>query len=403
MNVRLIIGGVAVVVAAILLAACDESAPPQSAPIIPSPATNPAPSPPLIPNRPAVEPTTPIKMEKPRLLGPVAPAIVEVPEQMPEPTIRVRLTAEEDAPPYVDHHKYRGTIQTIQLPTGKYVAINVVPIESYLTGVLARELYGSWTLETYKTQAVAARTFALYQMLTVSKEHLWDVNNDESSQMYGGIKGETAKSRSAVAATRGMVLTAKWKNQTGIFCTFYSACTGGATQDPWDAWGDMPVSPLAARKVGAIDESCPKYNWPTMTLSKLDMSRAIQSWGQRNSIAYLATLGLIRNVQIAKRNAITGRPTELTLTNAGNRSVPIRAEEFRQAMIYDPTGAASKPPSSFFGITDAGDAILLTHGRGYGHGIGMSQWGAQALALDGYSAGKILAFYYPGSTAKNLW
>jgi stage II sporulation protein D len=384
-----------------LLTACEQPASAPESPIGPpmaAPATRPS-----VAAKPVAAPVAPIRMEKPKLLGPVAPAVVAVPATMEEPIIRVRLTKEEDAPPVVDRYRYHGTIHMVQLPTGKYVAINAVPIEHYLAGVLAKELYGSWNLETYKAQAVAARTFALYQMRTAPGDHLWDVNNDESSQMYGGIRGETAKSRAAVAQTRGTVLTTTWKGQTGLFCTFYSACAGGASQDPWEAWGDMPVGPLAARRLGTVDNDCPKYSWPTMALAKADLSRAIESWGRRNSVEYLATLGQIRSVQITKHNAVTGRPTEMTLTGVNNRSVPIRAEEFRLALIYDPDGVAPKPPSSFFNLKDAGAELLLTNGRGYGHGIGMSQWGAQALALQGHSASQILAFYYPGSVAKHLW
>jgi len=390
-----------------LLAACQETPLAPPAPIVPPPAATTAPAPAtthsqtIMPPGPAV--AAPVKMEKPRVLGPVAPAIVVVPPAMAEPVIRVRLTAEEDVPLVIDHHKYHGTVQTVQLPTGKYVAINTVAIEHYLAGVLAKELYGSWSLETYKCQAVAARTFALYQLRTASKDRLWDVNNDESSQMYGGIKGETARSRAAVAQTHGQVLTTTWKNQRGIFCTFYSSCAGGATQDPWEAWGDMPVGPLAARRVGAIDGNCPKFAWPTLELTKADLARSIAAWGQRNGVAYLATLGPIRSVQITRRNTVTGRPTEISLTSAAGRTVPIRAEEFRLALIYDPAGTAPKPPSSFFDVVDAGSGVWLTHGHGFGHGIGMSQWGAQAMALQGYSAGQILAFYYPGAVPATLW
>jgi stage II sporulation protein D len=398
------IGFLTLGVALSVLCACEQSAPLEPTPIGPiGPPAAVAPAPRLVPPASRVELPPPIRMEKPRLLGPVAPAIVAVPAAMEEPILRVRLTAEEDAPPVMDRHRYYGTIEIVRLPTGKYVAINAVPIEHYLAGVLAKELYGSWALETYKAQAVAARTFALYQMKTAARDRLWDVNNDESSQMYGGIRGETAKSRAAVAQTRGTVLTTTWKNQTGLFCTFYSACAGGGTQDPWEAWGDMPVGPLAARRLGAIDDDCPKYSWPTIALSKEDLSRSIESWGRRNGVAYLAALGPIRSALITKRNAVTGRPTEITLTGVNKRSVPIRAEEFRLALIYDPDGAAPKPPSSFFNIKDAGAELLLTNGHGYGHGIGMSQWGAQALALQGKTAREILAFYYPGSIARHLW
>ncbi len=114
-------------------------------------------------------------------------------------------------------------------------------------------------------------------------------------------------------------------------------------------------------------------------------------------------MGPIRSVTISKRNAETGRPTEFLLTDIANHHVPIRAEEFRQSLIYDPIGEAPKPLSSFFDIQDAGASINLVNGRGHGHGIGMSQWGAQALALQGRTHTQILAFYYPGASLRELW
>jgi stage II sporulation protein D len=358
-------------------------------------------------------PETPIRLEKPRVIGPVTPALVAVPDQMPEPMIRIKLTEESDTPPTVRRTAYRGRVEILRVPAGgvpgaplKYVAINTVPIESYLQGVLAREMYGSWSLEAFASQAIAARTFALYALKTqamTSPGKPWDVSDDEGSQMYGGIAGETAKSRAAVAATRGQVLVLTRGGTAGIFCARYSACSGGASQDPFDAWGDSPLPPLSARLLGDIDDNCPKFHWPAMTVSKADITRCMQSWGQRNGFTYLTRLGPIRSVTIAKRNPATGRPTELAVTDTAGRSAPIRAEEFRIALLTDPAGDAPKPPSSFFDIRDAGSAIILYNGRGYGHGIGMSQWGAQALALQGKTHNQILGFYYPGASLRQLW
>jgi SpoIID/LytB domain protein len=395
---------------AALVVSCQE--PRRAETLIATPTTSPA----TQPMRKKVEPpTTPIKFEKPRLLGPVAPAIVCLPEEMAEPVIRVRLTEEEDRPPVVRKTAYRGRIETIRLADGKFVAINVVPMDAYLAGVLAKELYGSWSAETYRAQAIAARTFALFQMYADggvsgggAKSRQWDVGNDESSQMYGGIAGETTKSRQAVADTRGRVLMASVRNvrgeeQQGIFCSFYSACIGGASQDPFEAWGDPSIAPLTARKVGSIDDNCPKFAWPTISVSKSDITRCIRSWGERNAFNYLMALGPIKSVTIGKRNPATGRPTELTLTDITGRTAPIRAEEFRLALVRDPLGIAPKPFSSNFNLADAGASVELVNGRGYGHGIGLSQWGAQALALKGYSYTQILAFYYPTATLHQLW
>ena len=87
------------------------------------------------------------------------------------------------------------------------------------------------------------------------------MNNDESSQMYGGIAGETAKARAAVSDTRGQVLTAVSNGKSGIFCSRYSACIGGASQDPFDAWGDPSVGPLAARSWGMSTTTRDRYLW----------------------------------------------------------------------------------------------------------------------------------------------
>ncbi len=346
----------------------------------------------------------PAHLEKPPVLGPVGPSIVILPPHMAEPAIRVRLTGEEDRPPAIARGRYRGRVDALKLADGKYVAVNVLPLDAYVQGVLAKELYASWEPAAYRAQAIAARTFALYELLTDGRSKLWDVNDDESSQMYGGITGETAKSRTAVADTRGQVLMATLDGKTGIFCSRYSACIGGATQDPYDAWGDATVGPLAARVVGNVDDNCDKYIWKTeFVATRADVTRCIRSWGVRNGFVYLQALGNIMQVRISKKNSDTGRPTEFLLTDSAGNSAPIRAEEFRLALLTDPAGKAPKPYSSFFEIRAEGDTFVMWNGRGYGHGIGMSQWGAQALAKQGQTHNEILGFFYPGAALRAEW
>ena len=322
----------------LLLVSCQEppAAPPPIQP--PKPVTLvPAPT----PVRPKPVAPVVVQLEKPRLLGPVTPAIVTLPERMGEPLIRVKLTEEMDARPVI-RKAYRGRIETIELPNGNYVAINVVPIDAYLEGVLPKEILNSWEPATFRAQAVAARTFALYQMLTDTKDKPWDVSNDVTSQMYGGIAGETRNSREAVDETRGQVLTATFHGSTGIFCSFYSACTGGATQDPFEAWGESPVSTLAARKIGDLESfsASSHFTWPAMLIPKADISRCVRSWGERNGFTHLTALGEIRSVVITRRNAVTGA-ADGDGARAGRPmprggQPPIRAEEFRQMLIYDP-------------------------------------------------------------------
>lgn len=397
----LLLGALVITLTSLLLACPESGSPRGPGGLIEPPPTQPGTLP--GPSRHELPPT-PIRMNKPKVLGPVAPAIVLLPENMGEPAIRVRLTGERDQPPVIKQ-KYRGQVEVVQLANGKYVAVNTLPMDSYLQGVLAKEIYASWSGETFRAQAMAARTYALFQLCTGDrKARAWDVSNDESSQMYGGIAGETRKSRDAVASTRGLVLQTMHNKQTGIFCTFYSSCSGVASQDPWEAWGDASVGPLKARALGDVDRICPeKYNWSGIVITKADIARCVAAWAQRNGIPYMTHLAGVRSVTISKRNAATNRPSEFAITDQKGRCVPIRAEEFRLALLYDPAGAAPKPWSSHFEIQDAGDKIVLVNGHGYGHGIGMSQWGAENLARKGWSHKQILAFYYPGSTVHKAW
>jgi len=361
-------------------------------------------TPPPVPPAAIAPPTPkPVVLTKPPMLGPVIPNIVILPAHMDEPEIRVKLTAESDSPPAIVRSQYRGRIDILRLANGNYVAVNSLPLESYVEGVVVKELLGSWAPATFRAQAIAARTFALFQMMATGPARQWDVNSDQSSQVYAGITRNTT-ALTAVAATRGQVLTATVNGKTGIFCSFYSACIGGASQDPFEAWGDPSVPPLAAHLTGNVDDNDKQFNWDRdFVATQADVTRCVQNWGARNSFPYLQALGNVVSVIISKRNQTTRRPTELLLTDAAGKSAPIRAEEFRLALLNDPTGKAPKPYSSNFEIRPQGDTFVMYNGHGFGHGIGMSQWGAQNLALKGYSHTQILSFFYPGSGLQQLW
>ena len=348
-------------------------------------------------------PPVPPVLPKPRCLGPVDPAIMVIPTTIAEPWIRVRLTPALAYVPKINAANYRGRIEIDRLADGKFVAINVVPIESYLAGVLSKELYPSWSPTAYRAQAVAARTYALYQIATTPRNRAWNVTGTVASQMYGGKRGESTTAWNAVLATKGLVMETTEYGRTGIFCAFYSACNGGASQSPYDAWGDAPVQTLPEKVTGNIDSACPKFRWPPMRIGKWTITDAVRRWGARNGLPYLADLGLVRNVFISHYNRATGRPTEITFTDIHGHSGTMRAEEFRLALLTDPAPGIPKPPSSFFRIENDGNFIVLTHGRGFGHGIGLSQWGDEALAQRGYSAAQILNYYYPKSFIHREW
>ncbi len=386
----------------LLLAGCQSSSSQMALPPPPSignPPTSGTTSPAIAPAFPPI----PAILPKPAILGPVYPAIVPVSWQRTEPSIRVAITQPQPTAPRLDPRFYRGRVEVVRLPTGEYVGLNVLPIEDYLAGVLSRELYGSWQPAAYRAQAIAARTYALYQMRTFGLTHAWDVTGTQNSQVYGGMRAETPRAWAAVRATWGEVMFAHQGTLRGIFCAFYSACTGGATQTPSDAWGDENAPTLTARIVGPVDADCSKYSWPPMTISKALVTQAVTLWGKKNSLLYLSELGPISTVQITQRNDITNRPTVVTFTDIYGHQGAMRAEEFRLALVTDPNRNVPAPPSSNFDIRNTPDSIVLYNGHGFGHGIGLSQWGAQEFALKGLSARYILNFYYPTETIHKLW
>jgi stage II sporulation protein D len=153
-----------------------------------------------------------------------------------------------------------------------------------------------------------------------------------------------------------------------------------------------------------VDDNDKRFNWDRdFAATQEDVTRCVRNWGARNNFPYLQALGNVVSVVISKRNLATRRPTELRLTDAGGKSAPIRAEEFRLALLNDPAGKAPKPYSSNFEIRAQGDTFVMYNGHGFGHGIGMSQWGAQNLALKGYTHTQILAFFYPGAGLQQMW
>ena len=199
-------------------------------------------------------------LAKPPMLGPVEPNMVVLPPRIDEPEIRVRLTDEEDRPPVIPAGKYRGRVDVLRLATGKYVAVNSLPLESYLQGVVAKELLPNWSPATFRAQAIAARTFALFEMSADGRLKPWDVSDDQSSQVYGGIAGENAAARAAVAETGQRVLTATIAGQTGIFCAATPPASA-ALPRPLRSLGRPLRPPLAAHLTGTVDVNSARFNW----------------------------------------------------------------------------------------------------------------------------------------------
>lgn len=290
----------------------------------------------------------------------------------------------------VDQTFYRGRLRL--LAAGDvFVIVNHVDLESYLAGVLSEELYPHWLPTTYRALAVAARTFALYHMKTTGVGKDYDVGDDQGSQVYGGASAESERAWQAVRATHGQVLTFGPPSQERIFMAQYSACCGG-TVNPASVIRDaQTVPPLAGGQVCQDCRYCPRFRWGPVRLNKADIYRAA-------SAAYpaAAALGGLETVRTTSTTSY-GRPVWMDLVGPSGKSVRLRAEDLRLAVLRDGRGAARQLNSMNCHVVDAGRAIEFTDGKGFGHGVGLCQWGAQGKAEQGWTAEEILQFYYPGA------
>jgi stage II sporulation protein D len=290
----------------------------------------------------------------------------------PEVSLRARGPIELRAGRTVRH--YRGSF-TVRADGNTLRFINRVGIEEYLYGVVTKESVPSWPIEALKTQAIASRTYALYQVQH-RQQREYDMVDDEGSQVYGGTDGEHVSGRRAVDETRGMVLVYKGKP---IYAMFTSN-TGWHTGDPKFIF-DQPLAYLAA---------VPDPYSPSEQLGR---------WTRKHSAAEVRRALADIGVRLGPLRAI--RPQ---FTCPSGRIVRVAIEDDRgpHAMRTRPTLArALKLPEILLDIRRDGDTFVFA-GGGFGHGVGLSQWGAKHMASKGFTAPEILDFYYRGTELTTL-
>jgi len=291
---------------------------------------------------------------------------------------------------------YRGSLRLVPVGDGSLIdVINDVPIDDYLKGVLASELYRPWHIQTYFAQAVVARTYALYQSHTEGLGRYWDMWPDERSQVYGGIPAETDKSRSAAAETAGLVLT-YGPGEGTIFETYFSSDCGGVTQSASDAFDGPRIPPLQSHAEPGCDAMSPHANWGPIAISRPELTRRLRLWAVRRSPQRPETdMAEVADVQLAAVNPL-GRPTRFRITDAAGATYILAAEEMRTAFNTEPT-PGNMLPSSFCKVTvqPDQDQVVFYDGHGLGHGVGMCQWCAEQHATDGWDYVRILMDAYP--------
>ena len=304
---------------------------------------------------------------------------------------RPRFALERGGHFTIDGVAYRGEIFLLPSGSDAFQLVNRLDMESYLAGVLAKELYPDWPIEAYRALAVAARTFATYHSLTYGASHEYDLGSTQAAQVYGGLAAETAKAWQALHSTRGQILAWGEDGDERVFLAQYSSCCGGRVNAADAIRNARDIPPLQGGQVCPYCGDSPRYRWPAVRFAKADIHRALVHCYQ--AAASLSGVAEIRPVE----RTTYGRVIWVDVLDASGASIRLRAEDIRLALLRANVPDARNLYSMNCRWRDAGDAIEFYDGRGFGHGVGLCQWGARGMAAAGATGEQILRFYYPGA------
>ena len=315
-------------------------------------------------------------------------------------TRRLVIQPQNGQPFMINHNqKYRGELEIIANSDNKTLTvINNVPLEAYLAGVVASEMPSYWEAEALKAQAIAARTYCLYIKSRFGKNRSWDVKATQANQVYRGVRAETVRTNDAVNSTFGMVLCCEQESGCEPFGTYYSSVCGGHTENSENVFGDK-FEPLKGVDCPYCRESTKSslFYWPDVKLSKKIVNKNILE--RYPSLKELGTINKIEVVKESKYNGNLTRITSVKLVGSTGKTGFLRAEDLRLAI--DSSG--TKIQSTCCAIVSLEKEFLFVAGKGFGHGVGLCQYGAREMARQGKTAEQILSFYYPGGRIKNLY
>ena len=292
--------------------------------------------------------------------APVAPAIPALPEG---------LTLDEAGVPQ---------LKVYSLSEETHVQMDA---ETYIAGVLAGEMRNDWPEQALKAQAILARTFVMNFIAT--KDSMYegaDISTDVTEAQAYAPKLVNARVQAAVDETRGKVVS--YRGQ--LANTWFHAHSGGATETATVGLDYRENPPYIQSVPSEESEDAPEEvkRW-TAAFSKDDVRRAARETG--------ADVGEIETVRVGETGA-SGRADTLIIdgqpVKAANFRVRIGADKLKSVMLTD---------------IRVSDETVTFEGRGYGHGVGMSQWGAYAMAKNGANAEEIISHYFKDVDVVKIW
>ena len=335
---------------------------------------------------------------------------------------------------FMNSNRWYGGFRYERINGGSLTIVNMVELDDYVKGILPYEMSASWPIEALKVQAVCARSYSLASRNGKHRGYHFDLCNSNCCQVYLGLARANANSDAAVDETRGQVARYDGKIAT---CFYYSS-NGGASEASSTVWGgSQSTYPYL---VGVIDpyeatvaDQIGGYRW-TRTYTAADLTAKLNAKGYKCSTVVSAKVSTYTD---------TGNPKTITFTDSAGKNYTLTARAMvtmlsLRSYHYDFAGAESTGEipvnedeivpntSGLYAIDGDGnlipigdDVYIITadgtqsldagstpvsgssftiSGSGYGHNVGMSQWGAYAMAKQGFGYEEILCFYYTGIT-----
>lgn len=275
----------------------------------------------------------------------------------------------------VGESAYFGRIEIRRGAAGDLLVVNRLPMEVYLLGIIGAEMPAEWPIEALKAQAVASRTYALYRLMNArAANRSFDLSSTVVSQVYRGAEVMGPSTKAAVESTRGQVLS---YDREFVEALFHSTC-GGHTLSSRSHFGG--ARPYLAGRPCPWCRSSERYRWNTK-MKWSTVAKKLESAG-----VALAPVRNLRRDSEAKKVRLEDR--------RGKRY--INARTVRKALGW--TGLYSER----FRADKKGPEVHF-EGRGYGHGVGMCQWGAKGMAEVGKTYKEILAYYYQGTRLEQIY
>lgn len=294
----------------------------------------------------------------------------------------------------INNKKFRGRIKLINID-GLVKIINQISLEDYIKGVMTKEMpvgKGNENYEALKAFAIAARTYAINKVFN-SKTY-YDLLPDIRDQVYGGADAEHPLSNRAVDETEGLILT--FDDEPAI--VFYHSTCGGFIENAANVFTKDVISYLRTIPDGSVPfcSISPNFNWTEIIPESLLIKRLFDS-------KLINDTNCSINKFIIKSRFQSGRINELEINlkcNDGTQSISIFGNQIRN-IIKNKTGNGLLKSNNFTIEIDDERNVIIT-GKGYGHGVGLCQWGAIGQSRLGKNYKEILNHYFPGTKIKKL-